>query len=85
MTDTGRFGPAGLDELKRLAESLVGRTITAASAEDLNPDHEWAEHEVVDVTLDDGRTIRFGSWGYDCWGADAYEINQSDEPREDTR
>ncbi len=51
-------------------ESMVGRTIVAATYEDASPDHEWDEHEFVTVTLDDGRTIVFHGYGYDAWGID---------------
>ena len=53
----------------KLVESLVGRTIVAATWVDENPNYEWTGHEAAFLTLDDGRVVRFAAWGYDAWGA----------------
>ena len=52
-------------------DSLIGRTIVSAEMYDLNPVHDWSEHEVFYLTLDDGRVVRFGGWGYDACGGTA--------------
>lgn len=59
-----------------LVQSLVGRTITAAKWDDpaAGDEFEWTEHEVAELTLDDGRVIRFGGWGYDAWGATVDDV-----------
>ncbi len=54
---------------KALVESLAGRTIVKATWVDLDPDHEWTEHEEATLTLNDGRVIVFGGWGHDASGA----------------
>ena len=60
---------SGEDDEAVIVASLVGRTITAATWVDENPDYEWAGHEAAYLTLDDGRIVRFAAWGYDAWGA----------------
>lgn len=52
-----------------LVHSLVGHSIVAAEWLDDHPDDEWTDHEYALLTLDDGRVIRFGGWGYDAMGA----------------
>jgi hypothetical protein len=52
-------------EPQALVDTMIGRTITAAAVHDGN-----YGPEVVDITLDDGRHIRFRGWGYDEWGLD---------------
>ena len=60
----------GMDEKElEIVASLVGRTIVSARMYDESPDYDWTGHEVIDVVLDDGRTIQFGGWGHDAWGA----------------
>lgn len=49
--------------------SLIGHTIVAATWVDENPTSDWTSHEAAFLTLDDGRVVRFGAWGYDAWGA----------------
>lgn len=49
---------------EEMAQSVVGRTITQA---------QWlydelAEHEALYLVLDDGRLLRFRSWGNEAWG-----------------
>lgn len=51
-----------------LVKSLVGRTVVAAEWYDKNPDREWDEHEVAELTFDDGRKVRFDAYGYDMSG-----------------
>jgi len=58
-----------MSEEADLAASLIGRTITNAEWREAKPVGEWGEHEVCHLTLDDGRTVRFGGWGHDDWGA----------------
>ena len=35
----------------------------------------WTAHEEFILTLDDGRQIEFGAWGYDAWGATVGELS----------
>ncbi len=57
------------EEEQALIASLIGHTIAAAEWCNDSPDMAWDEKEYALITLDDGRTIRFGGWGYDAWGA----------------
>ena len=57
-----------------LVESLVGRTVVAAEWRDDGAGCDWCGHEVAQLTLDDGRKIKFGAWGYDAWGATVTEV-----------
>lgn len=66
---------------RRLAESLVGRTITRALWFDNDPDHDYTGHEEAWLWLDDGRVISFGGYGYDAWGATIDEIEVVDVAR----
>lgn len=56
-----RVAPGTQEEIAR---SLVGRTIVQA---------QWlydelADHEALYLVLDDGRLLRFRSWGNEAWG-----------------
>ena len=55
----------------KLVASLVGLTIVAAEwRDDCKPGGtEWTGHEYALLTLDDGRQIEFGGYGFDSWGA----------------
>ena len=61
-----------------LVASLIGRRIERAVWFDANPDERWTTHETCELLLDDGRVIRFGSWGYDADGATIGEIDLAD-------
>jgi hypothetical protein len=55
-----------------IAESLVGKTIIGA---------QWlydelADHEPLYLRLDDGRLLRFRSWGNEAWGVIVEVINE---------
>lgn len=53
----------------RLA-SLLGRTIVGVSRDNASGDEsDCGEQEVFLLTLDDGRVVTFGAWGFDAWGA----------------
>lgn len=58
----------GTDEFSLVA-SMAGRTIVTAEWFDPPTSTEWTGHEYCRLTLDDGRTIEFGGWGHDAWGA----------------
>lgn len=67
-----------LEKGRELMQSLVGRTITAASWIDSNPKEDWGHHEEATITLDDGRVILFSSYGYDADGAEVSDISGGD-------
>ena len=51
-----------------LVRSMIGHTIV--NAEWFVAIEDWSQgEERALLTLDDGRVIRFGGWGYDAWGA----------------
>lgn len=54
-----------------LVQSLVNHVIVASEwQDDCEPgETDWTGHEYALLTLDDGRVIRFGGFGYDAWGA----------------
>ncbi len=68
-----------MDEEVALIESLVGRTVIAATWIDANPAEDWTGHEEATLTLDDGRRIEFGGWSdAGAWGATVTLIDPQD-------
>lgn len=59
-----------------LVASLQGRTIISAEwRDDCKPsENDWQGHEYALLHLDDGRTVRFGAWGYDAWAATVADV-----------
>lgn len=52
------------DELR---EALVGREVVAVEVD--RQERDWPQGDGdTTLILDNGRRVRFGSWGYDAWG-----------------
>lgn len=67
-----------LTAAQALIKSMIGRTITDARWWDESPDDTWGHHETGRLTLDDGRTIEFSSYGYDADGATIEDVTLHD-------
>lgn len=70
-----------VEKERELMQSLVGRTITAATWIDAGSG-DWGHHEEGTITLDDGRVILFSSYGYDADGATVDDVTNNPRERE---